>query len=80
MPKCSLAKLDQYFFRYSTDGETKAFAFQKADVATLVLNGYLNYYTELASVSKYRKGLLINEPLSFIAPTTIATRNRSRST
>ena len=36
MPKCSLGKLDHYFFGYSTDGETKAFAFKKAEVATLV--------------------------------------------
>jgi len=31
----SLAKLDHYFFGYLTDGETKPFAFQKAEVATV---------------------------------------------
>ena len=36
MPKCSLAKLDHDFFGYSLDGETKAFVFQKAEVATLI--------------------------------------------
>ena len=56
MPKCSLAKLDHDFFGYSTDGETKAFVFQKAEVATLVWNGSLNHYTELVSVSNTEKG------------------------
>ena len=32
MTKYSLAKLDHCFFGYSNDSETKAFAFQKAEV------------------------------------------------
>lgn len=44
------------FLDTSTDGETKAFVFQKAEVATLVWNGSLNHYTELVSVSNTEKG------------------------